>query len=177
MVDAARRLPGMAFELSLTGSVQHVDSLAVVPRLLSHRTYCNSSSRSWKKRYVSELPSGFLHPVTVRLEPCRIGVVVAVLLGAELSAVLVAPELPESFPAVFVLPESWSPCDADVSADEELAAALLPNTPPKTAPRMTMTAITPPIISHNRFLDLPGATGGECSGGDPCDGLCSGSTA
>ena len=125
---------------------------------------------------MSELPSCLLHPVTVRLEPCRIGVVVAVLLGAGLSAVLVAPELPEPFPAVAVLPESWSPCDAAVSADEELAA-LLPNTPPKTAPRMTMTAITPPIISHNRFLDL-GVTGVESSSeGDPRGGLCSGSTA
>ena len=127
---------------------------------------------------MSELPSGFLHPVTVSDEPWRIGVVVAVLLGAELSAVFVAPELPESFPTVFVLPESWSPCDADVSVDEELAAALLPNTPPKTAPRMTMTTITPPIMSHNRFLDPRGVTGVESSsGGDPRGGLCSGSTA
>jgi hypothetical protein len=71
-MDAARRVPAVAYELTLTGASQQAESLPGVRLLVSHREYRSPSFGSWKKRYVSTPPLGFRHPVTLRPEPARI---------------------------------------------------------------------------------------------------------
>jgi hypothetical protein len=156
IVVAVRRLPGLAYELTLTGNVQHVAFLSAERWPLSHRIYCSPSFLSWKKRYVSALPSDFLQPVTASPEPCRISVEVVVLSGDVPSDVLSVAG-GSAFPKL--------PDFSDRFADEE-SAALLPNTPPKTAPRITRTAITAPMITHNRFFPDPAAVENGCGGGN-----------
>jgi hypothetical protein len=154
MVDAPRRAPALACDLKLNGDAQHVESLPGERRLVSHRVYRSPSCGSWKKRYVSALPSGFLQPVTLSPEPCRIDC------GRVVVVDVVSPGGVSAFPPS---PPSPPVCEADESPDDEFAA-LLPNTPPKTAARRTMTATTPPTTSHDRFLRprCPGAPDSVC---------------
>jgi hypothetical protein len=146
MVDAPRRVPALAYELKLNGAAQHVESLPGERRLVSHREYRSPSCGSWKKRYVSALPSGFLQPATLSPEPCRIDCGRVVVVDVVLD--VASPDGVSAFPPS---PPSAPVREADESPDDEFAA-LLPKTPPKTAARMTMTATIPPTISHGRFL-------------------------
>ena len=106
------------------------------------------------------MPSGFRHPVMLKPEPCRIDCGrVAVLEGVLAEVVLEG----EGFPPVS--DDDEAP-DDDASPDD--LAALLPRTPPNTAPRTTMTAIAPPMIHHNRLFrpvcSAASSTGSEGGG-------------
>jgi hypothetical protein len=179
-VDVARGVPGSAYLWRLTGDAQQVDSFPGQRRLVSHRDNCSPYFASWKSKYISTLPSGFLQPVTLRAEPCRIDcgrvVVLFVVLPVFPDVPVSPPELSPEFPPP-EFPPLFSP-DVPESSDCGVIsfAALLPRTPPRTAARITAIAITPPTISHNRFFrclssSVPGS--GSSTDGLKCSGYCS----